>query len=259
MNLSPVSYQSHSYHVTTAVFEGPLDLLLHLIERAELDITKLALAQVTDHYLEHMHQLPELLAEEVSAFLVIAAKLLLIKSEALLPRPPIREQGEEDPGEALAQQLIIYRRYRKVAEILENRELDGYRSFLRLVAPPRVEGALDLSDVSLNDLVNAAQNILFKVDDRLELKSVVSPPLITIREKISLIKQTLLQLGRFSFRNILSKTPSRIEIVVSFLAVLELIKRNLVIANQQTQFGEIEIEQSNQWDDSEEFELEFGE
>ena len=176
MSLSPVAYQSHSYHVATSVFEGPLDLLLHLIERAELDITKLALAQVTDQYLEHMHRLPELMAEEVSAFLVIAAKLLLIKSEALLPRPPVREEGEEDPGEALARQLMIYRRYRKIAELLENRETNGYRSFLRLVPPTRVEGTLDLSDVSLSDLVNSAQNILFKVDDRLELKSVVSPP-----------------------------------------------------------------------------------
>jgi segregation and condensation protein A len=259
MSLSPVSYQSHSYHVATSVFEGPLDLLLHLIERAELDITKLALAQVTDQYLEHMHQLPELMAEEVSAFLVIAAKLLLIKSEALLPRPPVREEGEEDPGEALARQLIIYRRYRKVAEGLENREIDGLRSFLRMVAPPRVEGNLDLSDVSLGDLVKAAQNILFKVDERLELKSVVSPPLITIRQKINLIKQNLLQMGRFTFRNILSSNPSRIEIVVSFLAVLELIKRHLVNARQQSLFGEIEIEPSDQWDDSEEFELEFGE
>jgi segregation and condensation protein A len=259
MSLSPVSYQSHSYHVATAVYEGPLDLLLHLIERAELDITKLALAQVTDQYLEHMHQLPVLMAEEVSAFLVIAAKLLLIKSEALLPRPPVREEGEEDPGEALARQLLIYRRYRKIAEILENRESDGLRSFLRLVAPPRVEGTLDLSDVSLSDLVLAAQNILFKVDDRLELKSVVSPPSITIRQKINLIKQNLLQLGRFTFRNILSSEPTRIEIVVSFLAVLELIKRHLVNANQQSLFGEIEIEPSEQWDDSEEFELEFGE
>jgi segregation and condensation protein A len=245
--------------VATSVFEGPLDLLLHLIERAELDITKLALAQVTDQYLEHMHRLPELMAEEVSAFLVIAAKLLLIKSEALLPRPPVREEGEEDPGEALARQLMIYRRYRKIAELLENRETNGYRSFLRLVPPTRVEGTLDLSDVSLSDLVNSAQNILFKVDDRLELKSVVSPPVITIRQKINLIKQNLIQTGRFTFRNLLSTKPSRIEIVVSFLAVLELIKRHLVNARQQTLFGDIEIEPSDQWDDSEEFELEFGE
>jgi segregation and condensation protein A len=259
MSLSPVAYQTHRYHVATAVFEGPLDLLLHLIERAELDITKLSLAQVTDQYLEHMHQLPELMAEEVSAFLVIAAKLLLIKSEALLPRPPIREEGEEDAGEALARQLIIYRRYRKIAEHLENRESHGLRSYLRLVAPPRVEGVLDLSDISLSDIVSAAQNILLKVDDRLELKSVVSPPQITIRQKINVIKRYLIQSGRFTFRNILSRAPTRIEIVVSFLAVLELIKRHLVVANQTALFGEIEIEQSDQWDEDEEFELEFGE
>lgn len=259
MSLSPVSFQTHSYHVATAVFEGPLDLLLHLIERAELDITKLSLAQVTDQYLEHMHRLPELLAEEVSAFLVIAAKLLLIKSEALLPRPPVREEGEEDPGEALARQLIIYRRYRKIAELLENREVDGLRSYLRLVVPQRVEGAVDMSDVSLGDLMKAAQNIFLRVDDRLELKSVVSPPLITIRQKINLIKRNLLQSGRFTFRNILSNKPSRIEIVVSFLALLELIKRHLVNANQSTLFGDIEIEQSDLWDENEEFELEFGE
>lgn len=87
----------------------------------------------------------------------------------------------------------------------------------------------------------------------------VSPPLITIRQKINLIKRNLLQSGRFTFRNILSNKPSRIEIVVSFLALLELIKRHLVNANQSTLFGDIEIEQSDQWDDNEEFELEFGE
>lgn len=259
MSLSPVSFQTHSYHVATAVFEGPLDLLLHLIERAELDITKLSLAQVTDQYLEHMHRLPELMAEEVSAFLVVAAKLLLIKSEALLPRPPVREEGEEDPGEALARQLILYRRYKKIAELLETKESLGLRSYLRLVAPPKVEGVLDLSEVSLSDIVKAAQNILLKVDDRLELKSVVSPPQVTIRQKINLIKRYLIQSGRFNFRSILSKAPSRIEIVVSFLAMLELIKRHLVIANQDALFGEIEIAQSDRWDENVEFELEFGE
>jgi segregation and condensation protein A len=98
------------YQVITPVYEGPLDLLLHLIERAELDITKLALAEVTDQFLEHLGQIQEQKAEEVSAFIVIASRLVQIKSEVLLPRPPIREPGEEDPGEALAQQLIAYKR-----------------------------------------------------------------------------------------------------------------------------------------------------
>src|SRR5512142_586785 len=105
MNLNIASHQTAAYQVTTPVYEGPLDLLLQLIERAELDITRLALAQVTDQYLAYLRGMEDRLAEEVSAFLVIAARLLQIKSEALLPRPPVREAGEEDPGEALAQQL----------------------------------------------------------------------------------------------------------------------------------------------------------
>ena len=89
------------------------------VERAELDITRLALAQVTDQYLEYLQGIPERAAEEVSAFLVIAARLLQIKSEVLLPRPPLREPGEEDPGEALARQLLAYKRFKEIAEILD--------------------------------------------------------------------------------------------------------------------------------------------
>jgi segregation and condensation protein A len=107
--------QVGDYKVATPVYEGPLDLLLQLIEHAELDITKLALALVTDQYLSRLRDLQERAAEEVSAFLVIAARLLQIKSEALLPRPPVREAGEEDPGEALARQLLAYKRYKEIA------------------------------------------------------------------------------------------------------------------------------------------------
>ena len=94
-----------NYTVQTPVFEGPLDLLLNLIERAELDVTAVSLALVTDQYLAYINGMEELNADEISAFLVIAAKLLQIKSEALLPRPPAREAGEEDAGLALVDQL----------------------------------------------------------------------------------------------------------------------------------------------------------
>ncbi|RME05966.1 MAG: chromosome segregation protein ScpA, partial [Anaerolineae bacterium] len=124
--------QIADYKVVTPVYEGPLDLLLQLIEQAELDITRLALAQVTNQYLEHLQSMPQRDPEEVSAFLVIAAKLLQVKSEALLPRPPVREEGEEDPGEALARQLIIYRRYKQIAEQLGERSRQGLRCYLRL-------------------------------------------------------------------------------------------------------------------------------
>src|SRR5262245_11384612 len=107
MPLETAIHRNRAYRVATPVYEGPLDLLLQLIERAELDITKLALAQVTDQFLSYLAQLENRTANEVSAFLVIAARLVQIKSEALLPRPPQREVGEDDPGEALAQQLLV--------------------------------------------------------------------------------------------------------------------------------------------------------
>jgi len=125
MKFNFAAHQVDAYQVATPVYEGPLDLLLQLIERAELDITKLALAQVTEQYLEYMRRLPDRAAEEVSAFLVIAARLLQIKSEALLPRPPARESGEEDPGEALARQLLAYKRYKEIADILAQKEISG--------------------------------------------------------------------------------------------------------------------------------------
>jgi segregation and condensation protein A len=101
-----------NYTVRTTVYEGPLDLLLDLIERAELDITSVSLALVTDQYLAYIKNLERINADEVSAFLVIAAKLLQIKSEALLPRPPTRPAGEEDAGRSLVDQLKLYKRFK---------------------------------------------------------------------------------------------------------------------------------------------------
>jgi segregation and condensation protein A len=95
-----------AFQVETLIFEGPMDLLLHLIQSAELEITALAIAQVTKQFLSYIHELKEVAAEEVSAFLVVASRLVLIKSEALLPRPPEREPGEEDPAEWLLQFLL---------------------------------------------------------------------------------------------------------------------------------------------------------
>src|SRR3990172_5725805 len=96
------------YKVRTPVYEGPLDLLLNLIERADLDITALSLATVTDQFLSYLASLDTMRAEEISDFLVVAAKLVQIKSEALLPRPPVRQPDEEDPGRDLLEQLRLY-------------------------------------------------------------------------------------------------------------------------------------------------------
>ena len=260
MNTSTSYHHTRAYRVTTTIYEGPLDLLLQLIERTELDITKLALAQVTDQYLAHLRQISDRAAEEVSAFLVIAAKLLQIKSEALLPRPPTREQGEddEDPGEALARQLRIYKRFKEIAEILAQRETANLRTYLRLAPVPKAEGSVDLTGLTLDDLVLSAQAVLSQVQ-KLSLGTVVAPPKITIREKIGAITRFLKTNRKGTFRQLLARKPIRLDVVVTFLAMLELIKRRLVQVQQAEIFGEIEIEPTGNWDDNETFELEFGE
>lgn len=259
MSFNPAAVQARSYHIETTLYEGPLDLLLQLIERSELDITKLALAQVTDQYLAHLRAMEERSAEEVSAFLVIAARLLQIKSEALLPRPPVREAGEEDPGEALAQQLILYRRYRQVADILLAREESGLRSYLRVAPPLRIEGNLDLTGVDLDALTAAAAYVFSELRKRQAGLASVAPPRITIREKISQIAHTLRRLQHATFRNLIVDRKDRLEVVVTFLAMLELVKRRLVKAHQERLFGDIEIEPTENLRDNPEFELEFGE
>ncbi len=259
VTINPSGHQVHIYSVTTPIYEGPLDLLLQLIEKAELDITRVALAAVTDQYLTHLKQLQELVPGEVSAFVVIASKLIQIKSEALLPRPPFREVGEDDPAEALARQLILYKRFRQIADFLAAREEAGIRSYLRMVPVPKVEGNLDLTGISLEDLLSAAITIFASNSRKQSLSTVVSPPRITIREKISLISSFLKRFHRTTFSRLFDERKSRLDIVVTFLAMLELIKRKMVRAQQDHLFGDISIEPTETWDGAEEFELEFGE
>jgi segregation and condensation protein A len=259
MRLNFAAQQVQVYKIATPVYEGPLDLLLQLIERAELDITKLALAQVTDQYLEHLRTIQERAAEEVSAFLVIAARLLQIKSEALLPRPPVLAPGEEDAGEALARQLLAYKRYKEIAEILHQRQAAGLRTYLRLAPPPKVQGRLDLSGFNLADLVEMARQAFGREDTRPELKTVVRAPRITIREKIGQIISRLRSTGGTTFRNLVGSQRTRLDVVVTFLAMLELVKRHFVEARQEGLFGEIDLQPAEAWDEQLDFELEFGE
>ncbi len=245
------------YTVQIPVYQGPLDLLLDLIERAELDITAVSLAMVTDQYLEYIHSLEQARADEISAFLVIAAKLLQIKSEALLPRPPVREPGEEDVGENLVQQLKLYKRYKEIGSWLMDRQEKGLRTYLRVAPPPKVEARLDLSNLTIVDLLAAAQAVFAREQDKQALGTVIAPPRITIREKIDLIARTLRTVHHASFRSLLGDRPGRLEIVVTFLALLELVKRYRVSARQDQLFSDITIDRMEDWTDDEEIELEF--
>ncbi len=246
-----------SYKVHTPVYEGPLDLLLDLIERAELDITALSLAMVTDQYLDYIHGLEQRNADEISAFLVVAARLLQIKSETLLPRPVVREPGEEDLGQSLVDQLRLYKRFKEIGVWLDARQQAGLHTYLRVAPPPKFEAKLDPSSLTLEDLVAAAQAVFARLPEREPLASVIAAPKITIREKIDLISKTLRDMQSASFRGLLGENPTRLEIVVTFLALLELVKRFRVQAVQESLFSDIQIDHLQAWGEEDEIDLEF--
>jgi segregation and condensation protein A len=246
-----------NYRVQTPVYEGPLDLLLNLIEHAELDITTVSLASVTDQYLSYINGLEQINADEISAFLVIAAKLLQIKSEALLPRPPVREAGEEDAGQALVDQLKLYKRFKEIGGWLNTREQANLRTYLRVAPPPKVEPKLDLSNITLAKLVEAAEEAFAKEKAKQPLGTVIAAPRITIREKIDMITKMMKDVQHTAFSSLIKDSNSRLEIVVTFLAMLELIKRYRVQAHQEGLFSDIEIDRMEAWSEDEEIEIEF--
>ncbi len=255
------SANTESYTIHLPVYEGPLDLLLNLIESAELDITRVALAVVTDQYLEHMRQMKEVQLENLASFMVIAARLIQIKSEALLPRPPEREQDEEDPGEALARQLILYRRFKQIAAILEQREELNLKNFLRQAPLPYVEPRLDLSGAKPEDLQAMLLDLLQREHEDHELNDAIVPEEVSIRDRIHIIIDSIREFGRTTFSRVIHGARSRLEISVSFLAMLELIKQRQISATQDALFGPITIEPGDGWEEDQEvvFELEFEE
>ena len=232
-----------------------------MIERAELDITKVALAKITDQYLAYLERVPEHYLEDLSSFLVIAARLLQIKSEALLPRPPIREPGEEDPGDALARQLVAYKKYKQVAVLLSDREAAGLRSYLRITAPPQTDPKLDIEGLTVEDLRQAFVEAFENRPIQPSLDRTVMAPRVRIRDKVRSILDAIRTVGELSFSNLISGAKSRLEIIVALLALLELIKQDTVTADQNGLFGEVNITPGENWsnDQALEFESEFEE
>ena len=239
--MSLINKPGSNVNVQTDLYEGPLDLLLDLIAKAELDITRLSLAKVTDQYLAHLRQIQQQSAVEVSGFLVVAAKLLQIKSEALLPRPPEREEGEEDPAESLARQLRIYKKIKQSAGWLQALEEQGNRSYIRLAPPPVIEDELDLGDITIDDLVTYLQALYHYEEDAAPITTVVAIPKVTIKNRIRDLIDNLRKESHLSYRQLLSKNYDRIEAIVLFLAILELIKQQYAQADQQSLFSDISI------------------
>lgn len=228
------------YEVRLEVFEGPLDLLLTLIRRQELEITAVSLAAVTDQYLAYLERLQEIDPGALAAFLEVAAQLVLIKSRSLLPRPQ-REAGgeeEEDLAEALAERLREYARFKAAAQALRERSERGLRAYVRLAPPPALPRRVDLGGVSLEDLLAAVREAL-EVRPMPSVAEVVEPIPVTIEERIAAIRRALRRTARVSFRHLLADCTSRIEVITTFLALLELIKQREISVTQEELFGEI--------------------
>jgi segregation and condensation protein A len=239
-----------AYQVQLPVFEGPLDLLLHLIQQQELDITTIALAQVTDQYLAHLHALQEVVPDDLTAFLTVAARLLLIKSRALLPRPPVeKEEEEEDVGEDLVRQLREYRRFKQIAQLLQTRTESALHAYPRTLPPSKQVGGweprLDLSGTELGDLT-AALYALLSEGGEADTGFTVTPHTITIEHKIVQISTSLQAQQSLTFDSLLDDARSKVEIIVTLLALLEMIRDRRVWVRQESVFGTILIEPRDQ-------------
>lgn len=237
-----------AYSVRLPVYTGPMDLLLRLIEREELDITKVALADVTEQYIEYIRELKVEKVEGLAEFLVMAARLVLIKSQALLPRTESVLVIESDPGEELARQLIMYRKYKGASEGLGERQNSGHRTFVRLVKPPRISTVLDLEGFSVDDMGPLLDAVMRRpAPGRALVSAVVGRPRFSVRGQIRAIGDLLKRGISTSFFGLLRRSQSRGEIVATFLAILELARRNMVSAEQKEAFGDIEIMRVGDW------------
>ena len=232
------------YPVSLPIFDGPIELLLHLIERQELDITEVSLVAITDQYLRAIEAMQEIEPEALADFLVVAARLLYIKSRGLLPQPEVEEE-EEKQSEALLQQLLDYRRFKAAADELRLRASMGLRTNVRL-APPQMERRLDLTELTIERLAAAAQRAMRNVASSVAPPSVRAYPITVAEQMAAILERIRSQAGTegggdryLSFTALLSQSRSRLEIVVTFLAVLELIKQREIAAEQHETFGEI--------------------
>lgn len=255
MVLPSIWQSSSNYKISTEVYEGPLDLLLNLIEKAELDITKVSLAKVTQQYLDHLQAIADRDPLEVSAFLVIATKLVYIKSSILLPSQPDILSEEEDLGDQLARQLIEYKKFKERALWLKNRQDEGLRNYYRVTAPPRINEKLDISDVNIYDLVDILLGLYFQNENITPMSDVVAISAITIKNRILSLVSLFQQNRKYSLKDLLSNDFTRLDLVITFLALLELIKNHSLIASQVDLFSDISFESTENL--GKEFEIEL--
>ena len=235
--------ESGSFQLALPIFEGPLDLLLHLIEREELDITNIALVQVADQYMEYIRGSEQINLDALADFIYIGARLLLLKSRALLPKPKTEQEllsEYEDPSDDLARQLREYKLFKEAAAELRGIEQAGLHSYPRVAPPPELPPPLGLDGVTLDALREMVEQALTRVPDE-EPQPIIRPHRITVRDKVAHIREAIQDHGRLSFRDLMFECQSRMEVIVTFMAVLELIKSLVLDAIQETNTSDITL------------------
>lgn len=234
------------YEIKLDIFQGPLDLLLHLIEKNEIDIYNIPIALITEKYLEYLHTIQMLNLEGVGDFLVMAATLMQIKAKLLLPQSQTgseeNPEDELDPRWELTQKLLEYKKFKEASrslQVLENEQLRYYTRTSGEFADLKVASAKDdLKDLSVWDLVEAFQ-VIIETFEHKHLNSAIPKQEISVKQRMTEILDLLNVEGKIFFKKVFSDVKTRVGLITCFLAVLELIRLRKITAVQEVIFGEI--------------------
>lgn len=233
------------YKIKIEQFQGPLDLLLHLISRARIDIEQIFVSKVTGQYLEYVSKMKNLSMDRASEFLEMAAMLIYIKSRMILPSSEFDEELEEDPEMELIARLKEYKKYKDASEELklyELRALDVYYKLPEEVAFPNEK--IELEDITMQQLIDAFKEVLLRVPDTKpeHIEEVTfHHDVFTTKNRVSHILRKLNRLGSATFFSLFSDACTRMEVAVTFLALLELINENIVKIKQVSLYEDIVI------------------
>lgn len=237
-----------AYSIKLEAFEGPLDLLLHLIREHEIDIYDIPIAQITEQYLEYLSFMESLDLGLAGEFMEMAATLIRIKVQMLLPVQADEGEDEEDPRNQLVRKLVEYKKFKEAARSLSDFEEDRKQFFPRGVDPRDYrdpDEGIDteelLRDVTLFDLVDCLRDVLSRIPPRIESHA-VDLDVTTVEEQIGRIRSVLSSSGRMLFASLFEGSSSRAEVVTTFIALLELIRIGVVRATQESIFGQILLE-----------------
>jgi len=216
---------------------------MYLINRDKIDIYDISIERITRQYLEYLQAFKELNIDVAGEFIVMAANLIYLKSRSLLPadqQPPDEDAEEDDPRWDLIRQLIEYKKFKEAAAQLHTRALEQERIFTREGDAPPLEAPMRLAEVGIFQLINAFQNVIKRVEAREDLREIFGEH-FTVSEKIDTILKRVANGAAVRFSELFGEIVSRVEIVVTFLALLELIRLKQVRALQRDVFAEIEI------------------